>query len=114
MVFDTRIPCFNVTTDEFTPAGATPTTTVVPSSTAASDSSASSATAPTQALSANGGLSTAEKAGIAVATIVGALLVASVVFFMIRRKRSPVKDSESTPGMTKVASYHSGDAASRN
>ena len=99
-----------MTAEEFTPAGASPTTSAsTPSQTASTtEETAQESVAPVVAKQSSG-LTVAEKAGIAVAVVVGACLVASVAFFMVRRKRSPAKDVE-TPGMTKVASFTSTDA----
>lgn len=114
-VFSFAVNCFNVTVEEI-PLGATPSTSATtPTQTGTTDDATKEQTpqesvVPVVTASKASGLTVAEKAGIAVAVVVGAFLVASVVFFMVRRKRSPAKDAETAPGMTKVASFNSADA----
>ena len=78
------MPCFNVSSGDFTSPG--PTTTVIsgPGSTSGLPAGNSPSAAP-----AASGMSTGAKAGIAVGVIVGALaLVAIGAFVVIRRRRS--------------------------
>lgn len=117
--FTIQIPCFNVTSSEFEEATPSSSSTSVtsPTSTPASDSSpVDSTTTPVVKATSGGGLSAGAKAGISIAAIVAAIMAGAIAFFVIRRRRSSKKDTESgvTPEMVKggdAASFRSADTA---
>ena len=74
------MPCFNVTTSDFNPQPKTPANDGGSSTPAAVGSSA-------------GGLTTGDKAGIAVGTIVGCFAVVGILAFaLLRKKRTQSAD----------------------
>ncbi|EWC43941.1 hypothetical protein DRE_01293 [Drechslerella stenobrocha 248] len=82
--FSATIPCFNVTSSEFEAPQSTKT--VVQS-------------AQPAASSADNGLTSGQKAGIAVGAIVGASLIIGIAVFFTFRKRSQSVDAEAAPYM---------------
>ncbi|KAK8091860.1 hypothetical protein PG997_002221 [Apiospora hydei] len=89
--FTLSAPCFNVTASDFSLAG--PSGTPQPKTPADEGGASTTASA---AHSAGGGLTTGEKAGIAVGTIVGSFAVVGILAFMLlRKKRSQPADVES-------------------
>ncbi|KAF1965005.1 hypothetical protein BU23DRAFT_593850 [Bimuria novae-zelandiae CBS 107.79] len=81
--FNLTAPCFNVTTEEFE----TPTESGTPLS--SGSASGSSSEESSQTSSGGGGLSTGAKAGVAVGSVIGGLvLIGLVAFLMWRRGRA--------------------------
>lgn len=107
MSFTQQVPCFNVTTGDFVPAGSTPSSSV-PSSTAASQPTAPAIAGETG--TGSSGLSGGAKAGIAVGSIVGAALIFALAFFAVRRKRRSGRDAEAV--VTPVGKAMGNDGAS--
>ncbi|KAK8007434.1 diphenol oxidase [Apiospora arundinis] len=88
--FTLSVPCFNVTASDFSLPG--PSGTAQPK-TPAGESGA--ATVPSSS-SSTGGLTSGEKAGIAVGTIVGSFgIVGILAFMLLRKKRAQPADVES-------------------
>ncbi|KAK6343873.1 hypothetical protein TWF696_007526 [Orbilia brochopaga] len=95
--FSDSIPCFNVTVTEFE----------APASSDAAPQSSVAPPAPAAVSGGDSGLTTGQKAGIAVGTIIGAsAIIGAAVFFALRRRSKP-SDSEAAPYMTHTKSAHS-------
>ncbi|KAI0596973.1 hypothetical protein F4775DRAFT_562753 [Biscogniauxia sp. FL1348] len=105
--FDIQVPCFNVTSAEFSSPDSS-TSTALSSATATSEDAA----ADTNSSSSNGGgLSAGQTAGIAVGVVIASLLVVGAVAWTVLRKRkSQLADQEGatnpTKAMSETASTH--------
>ncbi|KAF3911097.1 hypothetical protein AA313_de0205931 [Arthrobotrys entomopaga] len=97
--FTENIPCFNATASDFE---APQTTTTVVSQ-------------PPEQTSApvDTGLTTGQKAGIAVGAILGASLIIGVAVFFALRKRTQPVDSEAAPYMAQAKAAHSVESVPR-
>ncbi|KAF3916596.1 hypothetical protein ABW20_dc0103360 [Dactylellina cionopaga] len=95
--FDDTIPCFNVTASEFEAPQTTQTVT----------EQAPEQTSPPIQVQVDNGLTTAQKAGIAVGSILGASAIIGVAVFFAFRKRSKSADNESAPYMTQTKGVQS-------
>ncbi|KAJ6260026.1 hypothetical protein Dda_5671 [Drechslerella dactyloides] len=93
--FTDSIPCFNVTATDFE----------APASTNAASSAAPPP--PAAASTSDDGLTSGQKAGIAVGAIIGASAIIGAAVFFAMRKRSQTSDSEAAPYMTHAKAAHS-------
>ncbi|KAI1485756.1 hypothetical protein F5X96DRAFT_658239 [Biscogniauxia mediterranea] len=99
--FDIQVPCFNVTSADFNSPDPS-TSTALPSATATSDGAAADTNSSS---SNNGGLSASQTAGIAVGVVVASLLVVgTVAWTVLRRRKSRVADQEGATNTAKVMS----------
>ena len=90
--FNLQVPCFNVSSGDFTSPG--PTTTVI---TGPGSTSGTSASNSPSAVPAGSGLSTGAKAGIAVGVIVGVLALGAIGAFIVMRRRNAGRFALSDP-----------------
>ncbi|KAK7960633.1 hypothetical protein PG996_011277 [Apiospora saccharicola] len=86
--FTLNVPCFNVTTSDFNPGTPQPET----------PTNVGGASSPAAVASSAGGLTTGDKAGIAVGTIVGCFAVVGILAFsLLRKKRTQAADDVESP-----------------
>ncbi|KAF4546486.1 putative tpa [Lasiodiplodia theobromae] len=91
VAFDAQVPCFNVTASDFNSGSASSSaSSSTASATGASASSSSNDNSGSS--SSSGGLSTSDKAGIAIGSILGGLsIIGAGIFFFLYRRRAAAK-----------------------
>ncbi|KAK6532030.1 hypothetical protein TWF694_003193 [Orbilia ellipsospora] len=101
--FTESIPCFNVTASEFEAPQTTETVVSQPP-----EQTSTPVTAP-----ADTGLTSGQKAGIAVGSIIGASLIIGIAAFFALRKRTQPADNEAAPYMAQTKAAHSVESVPR-